>query len=88
MPYQFSPRGWETDLPRDENRGSPHRKPVPRGENRQPRVENRPAYLMLNIPCGENWMFYLKITWILPEFAGNSESHWMLDIFLYLMVDE
>ena len=54
MPYQFLLQGWETDLPRDENRGSPRRKPVPRGENRQPRVENRRTYLMLNIPCGEN----------------------------------
>ena len=54
MPYQFSPQGWETDLPHDENRGSLRRKPVPRGKNRQPRVENRRAYLMLNIPCGEN----------------------------------
>ena len=54
MPYQFLPQGWETDLPRDENRGSPRRKPVPHGENRQPHVENRRAYLMLNIPCGEN----------------------------------
>ena len=54
MLYQFLPQGWETDLPRDENHGSPRQKPVPRGENRQPRVENRRAYLMLNIPCGEN----------------------------------
>ena len=44
----------EPTSPRDENCGPPRQKLVPRGENHQPRVENRRVYLMLNIPYGEN----------------------------------